>query len=149
MTIDEAKALMASATDLVAAVKALFDMPVEDRRILVKTVEFKAFAQQHGRDLLHAFNIVSPPGIRAELIPAQARDAGHIFQQLKRLTSEVEFAGCDLQISDQTIIDKLNAWEAQSGGLVHASVALEDLAVVRPFAVGFFIGELTKTSDKL
>lgn len=146
MTIDEAKAMMASAADLVAVVKALFDMPVEDRRLLVGSKEFKAFVAQHGRNLMHALTIVSPPGIRAELIPAQARDAGHIFQRLKWLTGEVEFAGCDRQISDQTIIDKLHAWEAQSGGLVHASVALDELAVVRPFAVGFFMSELTKTS---
>ena len=150
VTIIEAQVMMAKlAADpsvddaaLAEVTKALFALPVADRRVLAKTAEFKAFAKQHGRAILV---FMPPPNLDSMmLVPEQARDSGHVFQMLKHLIAKLKSAGCDNQVSDQVVIDKLHAWEAQSGGLVHASVAMEELAVVRPFAVGFFIDDLTK-----
>ena len=150
MTIIEAQVLMAKlAADpsvddaaLAEVPKLLFALPVADRRVLIKTAEFKAFVKQHGRRIM---DFMPPPNLDSMmLVPEQARDSGHVFQMLKYLTAKLKSDGCDNQVSDQVVIDKLHAWEAQSGGLVHASVAMEELAVVRPFAVGFFIDDLTK-----
>lgn len=156
MTVEEAKALCVKlAADPVLdeavraeVVMALFAMPIDDRRSFIKTVEFKTFAQQHGRKLWESLLSARPPNLDGiDLIPAQARDAGHVFQRLKHLIAKLRSEGCDYKVSDQVVIDKLHALEAQSGGLVHASVALAELAEVRPFAVGFFMAQLTKAGS--
>jgi hypothetical protein len=152
VTIIEAQVLMAKlaadpAVDdatFAEVPKLLFALPVADRRVLIKTAEFKAFFKQHGRRIM---DFMPPPNLDSMmLVPEQARDSGHVFQMLKHLIAKLQSAGCDNQVSDQVVIDKLHAWEAQSGGLVHASVAMEELAVLRPFAVGFFVNDLTKAS---